>query len=98
MNGIECLALHKQAEAKGFNALTTYIFVCMLFMAIAMLYYGLIIFKLRRFNKIEDEKMNYKENDIQVSNTILKLDRLMLVTYCIVFGIYNAGYCMTYFT
>ena len=63
-----------------------------------MLYYGLIIFKLRRFNKIEDEKMNYKENDIQVSNTILKLDRLMLVTYCIVFGIYNAGYCMTYFT
>ena len=89
--------LQKQAEAKGFNALTTYIFVCMSFMAMAMLYYGLILFKLRRCSKIEDNEMNYEENGNKVFNTIIKLDRIMLVTYCIVFVIYNAGYFMTYY-
>ena len=62
-----------------------------------MLHYGMIIFKLRRFNKIGDEEMNSKESDNKVSNTILKCDRLMLVIYCIVFGLYNAGYFMTYY-
>ena len=69
----------------------------MVFMAIAMLYYGLITFKLRRFNKIEDEKINSKENDIKVSNAILKLDRVMLVFYCLAFGFYNIGYFMKYY-
>ena len=34
----------KDEETKGFNALTSYIFVCMLFMALAIFYYGLILF------------------------------------------------------
>ena len=87
------MPLQKQAEAKGFNALTTYIFVCMLFMAIAMLYYGLIVFKLRRFNKIGKEKLNSKErDDSKTTNTILKSDRWMLVIYCIAFAVYNSVY------
>ena len=77
---------------KGFNTLTQYIFICMIFMAMAMLYYGLIIFKLRRFNKIEHENMKTK-----MSTTIIKLDRLMLAIYCIVFGVYNACYFIVNF-
>ena len=69
----------------------------MVFMAFAMLYYGLILFKLRRFNKIEDEKMNSKENDINVSNKILKWDRVMLFFYCIAFGFYNVYYFIYYY-
>ena len=79
--------LYEQAEAQGFNALTTYIFVCMVFIAIAMLYYGLMIFKLQRFNKIEDEK-----GAQQMSNSIIKLDRLMLVAYVMFFLIFNVYY------
>ena len=90
--------MHKQAEARGFNALTTYILVCIVFIAIAMLYYGLIIFKLQRFNKIEDEKKNSKENSAKVSNTILKWDRVMLVLYCIGFSFYNVTYFMNYYS
>ena len=91
-------SLRKQAEAQGFNALTTYILVCIVFIAIAMLYYGLIIFKLQRFNKIEDEKRNSKENSAKVSNTILKWDRVMLVLYCIGFSFYNVAYFMNYYS
>ena len=91
-------SLCKQAEAQGFNALTTYILVCIVFIAIAMLYYGLIIFKLQRFNKIEDEKKNSKENSAKVSNTILKWDRVMLVLYCIGFSFYNVTYFMNYYS
>ena len=90
-------SLHKQAEAQGFNALTTYILVCIVFIAIAMFYYGLIIFKLQRFNKIEDEKKNSKENSAKVSNTILKWDRVMLLLYCIGFSLYNVTYFMNYY-
>ena len=46
---------------------------------------------------IEDEKMNSKENNIKVSNTILKWDRVMLVFYFIAFGSYNVGYFMNYY-
>ena len=63
-----------------------------------MFYYGLIIFKLQRFNKIEDEKKNSKENSAKVSNTILKWDRVMLVLYCIGFGFYNVTYFMNYYS
>ena len=71
----------------------------MVFMAIAVLYYGLIIFKLQRFNKIaEDEEMNCKKNTIKFSNTIRKWDRRMLVFYCIAFGFYNASYFMKYYS
>ena len=70
----------------------------MVFMAVAMLHYGLIIFKLRKFNKINDEEKTSKENDINVSNTILKWDRVMLVFYCNIFGLYNAVYFMYYYS
>ena len=69
----------------------------MVFMAMAMLYYGLIMFKLRRFNKIKNEEKNLKENDAILGNAILKWDRVMLVFYCSAFGLYNAGYFMKYF-
>ena len=66
-------------------------------MAFAMFYYGLILFKLRKVNKIDNEEMDTKRNELQVSNAILKWDRLMLVFYCTIFGLYNAGYFMQYY-
>ena len=67
----------------------------MSFMAMAMLYYGLILFKLQSCSKIKDKEMEM--DGIKISKIIVKLDQLMLVTYCIVFGIYNAGYFMWFY-
>ena len=52
--------------------------VCMTFIALAMMYYGLILFKLRTILKIEDIKLASKEHEkIQLSNSVIKSDRFM---------------------
>ena len=69
----------------------------MTFIATAMLYYGLLLFKLRKILKIKDQKMVSSEgNEVQTSNSVIKLDRLMLVFYVLIFIIFNAYYFMKY--
>ena len=89
--------IYKQIEASGFNALTIYILVCMIFIAMAMFYYGLILFMLRKIFKIEDAEKAAMRNDIPLNNIIIKCDRGMLVLYVNIFIIFNVSYFMRYF-
>ena len=68
----------------------------MTFIASGMLYYGLLLFKLRKIVKIKDAKMANVESEVQTSNSVIKLDRLMLVFYVLIFIIFNAYYFMKY--
>ena len=87
-----------QDEAAGFNALTIYVLVCMIFIAMAMMYYGLILFSMRKVLKIEDAAENYSnKKDIQVSNRVVKCDRFVFVSYVISFILFNSCYFMSYF-
>ena len=86
----------QQILASGFNALTIYILVCMIFIAMAMFYYGLILFMLRKIFKIQDAEKAGMRHDVQLNNSIIKFDRGMFVLYVIIFIIFNASYFMTY--
>ena len=67
----------------------------MTFIATAMMYYGLILFKLRKILKIKDHEMP-KGNEVQLNNSIIKFDRFMLVLYGVIFIFFNANYFLTY--
>ena len=68
----------------------------MTFIASGMMYYGLLLFKLRKIVKIKDAKMANVESEVQTSNSVIKLDRLMLVFYVLTFIIFNIYYFMKY--
>ena len=94
---ILCLLTHTQDEAKGFTAVSIYIMVCMTFIALAMMYYGLILFKLRTLLKIKDENWASKEHEkIQLSNSVIKFDRFMLIIYVLLFFLFNVYYFLNY--
>ena len=70
----------------------------MIFVQIAMDYYGLILLKLRPIVKIEDTEMAaFPSNDVKLSNSVIKIDRLMLAVYLIIFVIFNVFYFIIYF-
>ena len=69
----------------------------MIFVQIAMDYYGLILLKLRPIMKVEDTEMAFPKHDAKLSNSVIKIDRLMLAVYLIVFVMFNAFYFITYF-
>ena len=65
-----------------------------------MFYYGLILFNLRRIKKpkkITDVGMTSNENEEMLTNAIIKLDRLILFMYGIIFAAFNAYYFMKYY-
>ena len=84
--------------AGGFNALTIYIWICMIFIALAMMYYGLILFKLRKIFKVEaeDDEKSLNRHAIKISNSIIKVDRVMLIVYLILFILLNVCYFIIY--
>ena len=86
-----------QNEAAGFNTLMIYILTCMVFIASALLYYGLILFSLRKILKIEDAGKASNKKDIQLSNFVVRCDRFIFVTYIISFILFNSCYFMSYF-
>ena len=87
-----------QDEAAGFTALTVYVLTCMIFIASAMLYYGLILFNLRKILKIENSGKTFMENnDIHLTNSIIRWDRFMLIFFLFIFKLFNASYFILYF-
>ena len=85
--------MQEETAGAGLNALTSYIFVCMILIALALVYYGLILFKLRKILKIGDTSKAGNEKDVQqMTNSVIKLDRLMLVAYVIIFLFFNVWY------
>ena len=69
----------------------------MIFIAMAMFYYGFILFMLRKFFKVEDAEKAGIRNDVQLNNAIIKYDRGMLVSYVVIFIIFNTIYFMRYY-
>ena len=84
------LYLQEETAGAGFNALTSYILSCMILIASALMYYGLILCNSRKISKV-DMKANEKGAQ-QMTNSIIKLDRLMLVAYVIIFLLFNVCY------
>merc|ERR1712113_237868 len=70
------------------NALTIYIINCMLFIATAMIQYGILLYlsRLRMKSKVNTEKSDMDE----------KWDRKMLAMYVIIFILFNLIYFMVY--
>ena len=70
----------------------------MTFIAMAMMYYGLILFNLRKITKkirtVEGKKSN--EDAEELSNKIIKFDRLILIIYMIIFILFNVYYFIKY--
>ena len=97
LSQFQCTKLFFQNEVEGFNALTIYILTCMVFIASALMYYGLILFGMRKIMKIEDSRKLSSKKDIQLSNFVVKCDRLMFVTHVITFILFNTCYFITYF-
>ena len=68
----------------------------MIFVFIAMDYYGLILLKLRPIMKVEDTETAFPKHDAKLSNLVIKIDRLMLAVYLIVFVMFNILYFIIY--
>ena len=85
-----------QDEALGFTALTMYISTCMIFIACAMLYYGIILFNLRKILKVADSANATNEKDIKLNNSIIRCDKIMLFFFLIIFFLFNAFYFIIY--
>ena len=60
-------------------------------------YYGLILLKLRPIMKVEETEMAFPKHDVKLSNSVIKIDRLMLAVYLIIFVIFNVFYFIIYF-
>ena len=68
----------------------------MIFLAMAMVYHGIILFKLQIIKKVNDAEIASNENGTKLSNLIIKTDRLMLIGYIILFVIFNGCYFIKY--
>ena len=69
----------------------------MVFLAMAMIYHGIILFILRKIKTIKDAEMAQNDSEDVLSNSIIKLDRLILVIYGNIFAVFNACYFMKYY-
>ena len=68
----------------------------MIFICNAMLYYGVILFTMRKITKVEDAVMipnkPYYDKNIGRTNSIIKWDRFMLFFHLIAFILFNCCY------
>ena len=86
--------MQDETAGAGFNALTGYIVFCMILVASALMYYGLILFKLRKILKIGD--VANEKHVQQMTTSVIKMDHLMLVVYIIIFFLFNVCYFIYY--
>ena len=92
-----------ETAGTGFNALTIYIAICMLFIVNALLYYGLILFAMRKISKEETKVMDFNagttvlnHKDVKLRNKIIRWDRFMILAHLITFILYNVWYFITH--
>ena len=73
--------------SKSTTALTTYILGCQVFAFLAMMYYGIMLFAMRKTKKISNQiqKRDAYDNEDPFS----RLDKLMFVIYILSFLFYN---------
>ena len=86
-----------KGEVAGYNALTTYVLICMIFIGMAIMYHGLILIILRKSTKIGDSKMYSNGSNNELSNLIIKWDQLIFIIYIIIFALFNVSYFIYYY-
>ena len=86
--GMSNIKILQNETVSTLNALTIYIISCMLFIATAMIQYGILLYlsRLHMKSKVNTEKSEMDE----------KWDRRMLIMYVIIFTLFNLIYFMTY--
>ena len=72
----------------------------MTFISLAMLYYGLILFKLRKYlkenKKIVDTLATANQTQASEHNSVIRYDRMMFFVYLIIFLFFNTCYFFAY--
>ena len=67
--------------------------ICMKFIVVSMMYYGMILFKFRKILKAKKDStstsMNMEKKEIELTNFVINLDRLMVFIYLMIFIIFN---------
>ena len=97
---INLILQQKEVAASSFTALTIYITICMIFISLAMFYYGLILFKLRFVTdtSLSFALCQFEENKTTTKKiqTLDRFDQVMLYIYVIIFLFFNACYFSAY--
>ena len=73
--------------SKRTTALTTYILGCQVFAFLAMMYYGFILFAIRKTKKVSNQIQKREPSDNE--DSFSRLDKLMFVIYILSFFFYN---------
>ena len=81
--------------SKSPTNLTTYILGCQVFAFLAMMYYGFILFAMRRTKKIDN--LIIKKDAPENEDPFARLDKLMFVIYLVSFVIYNIVHLSNFF-
>ena len=67
--------------------------ICMKFIVLSMMYYGMILFKFRKILKAKKDStsttLNMEKKEIELTNFVINLDRLMVFIYLMIFIIFN---------
>ena len=67
--------------------------ICMKFIVVSMMYYGMILFKFRKILKAQKDStnttLNLEKKEIELTNFVINLDRLMVFIYLMIFIIFN---------
>ena len=69
----------------------------MVFIAMAIMYHGLILMILSRISKIGDAQMYLNGDENKLSNSIIRWDRSMFIIYVIIFALVNVAYFIHYY-
>ena len=73
--------------SKSATALTTYILGCQVFAFLSMMYYGIILFAIRKTKKVSNQIQKGGASDNE--DPFSRLDKLMFVIYILSFLFYN---------
>ena len=98
---VNIISFQEEAGSDYLNALVVYIIACMTFISIAMLYYGFLLYLLRKTSTESNKKVGpmMDTNDEMFNferDSVIKWDRKMFVFYGIGFILFNIGYFIYY--
>ena len=97
---VNIISFQEEAGSDYLNALVVYIIACMTFISIAMLYYGVLLYLLRKTSTEMTKKVGPMDTNDEMFNLehdlVIKWDRKMFLFYGIGFILINIGYFVYY--
>ena len=79
--------------------MTSYILGCQVFAFVAMVYYGIILFAIRKPKKVNDESPTNLSSNTNTNNEdpFARTDKLMFVIYIFCFAVYTLVHFVRFF-